>query len=385
METIKLYYTDSHLFSFEAQVISCREERGQWLVCLDQTAFFPEGGGQPGDSGFIGEARVLDVHERDGEILHYTDRELSVGERLCCVLDKEQRLRRMQNHSGEHLVSGLIHSKYGFENVGFHMGRDCMTIDLSGELTWQQLMETEGLANERIRENLPVRTWFPTAEELSRLEYRSKLELTENVRIVEMGDVDRCACCAPHVNYTGEIGIVKILDSVRHRGGVRVSLICGMDALDDYRLRQDSVTSVSRLLSAKRGEVAGAVERLLHEQELSKQRIADLSMELVRMRDDSVGETEGNICVFDSLLDEIAGRELVNLLMEKCGGIAALFSGEDGDYSYIIGSRNLDMRRAARELNPLINGRGGGKERMIQGRAAMGRAEILAAIDGFKG
>lgn len=375
--TEKLYYQDSHLFTFDAVVLNCREEKKGYSVVLDRTAFFPEGGGQLADTGALGNARVLDVHERDGEIRHYTDAPLEIGARVEGRLDAEQRLRRMQNHSGEHIFSGLVHSAYGFDNVGFHMGADCMIIDFSGELGWEQLTELETRANGIVRQNLPLRIWFPDADELRALAYRSKLELTESVRIVEIPGVDRCACCAPHVARTGEVGIVKLLDCQRHRGGVRVSLVCGLDALDDYRARQESVTEISRALSAKRGEVAAAVRRVLNEQQAMKERNDALSLALVRAMAAAQPETVGNILVFDAILGEIAQRELVNLLAEKAGGLAAVFCGSDADgWRYIAGSRTLDLRAMARAFNAAVDGRGGGTPRMIQGSARAPRGEI---------
>lgn len=382
MATEKLYYTDSHLFDFEATVLDCRPTGARWALILDRTAFFPEGGGQPADTGLIGPVPVRDVRERGGEILHFCGEALPVGAHLPCRVDREQRLVRMQNHSGEHIVSGLAHRLYGCENVGFHMGEDCMTIDFDRELDRRQLMEIETLANRAVRENLPVLTFFPEREELKALEYRSKLELTENVRIVEIPGIDRCACCAPHVERTGEIGLVKVLDGERHRGGTRLSLCCGMLALRDYRVKQDNITAISRALSAKRHETAGAVSRLLAEQQKGRERIAALSMELARLKAESCPATEGNLCVFDHVLDEVALRELVNLLTEKCGGIAAVFSGSDeAGYRYIMGSRQVDLQRCAGEINSLIDGRGGGKPRMIQGSAAAGARRIRAALE----
>ena len=382
MTTEKLYYIDSHLFDFEATVLDCRQVEKGWAVILDRTAFFPEGGGQPADTGFIGAAPVRDVQEQGGEILHFCGEALPVGAHLPCRIDREQRLVRMQNHSGEHIVSGLAHKLYGCENVGFHMGEDCMTIDFDRELSWQQLMEVETLANKAVRDNLPVLCSFPEGEALEKLEYRSKLELTENVRIVEIPGIDRCACCAPHVERTGEIGLIKILDAERHRGGVRLSLCCGMLALRDYRVKQENIAAISQALSAKRHETAGAVSRLLSEQQRSKERIAALSMELARLKAERCPVTEGNLCVFDNVLDEVALRELVNLLMEKCGGIAAAFSGSDETgYRYIMGSRRVDLRRCAKEINRLIDGRGGGKPQMIQGSATADAERIRAAME----
>ena len=376
--TEKLYYIDSHLREFTAVVTACEQTKKGWSLQLDRTAFFPEGGGQLADTGWIGQARVLDVHEKDGQILHVADRPLPVGERFPCVLDWEQRLRRMQNHSGEHIVSGLVYREFGFDNVGFHMGADCMTMDYSGELSWEQLMHVEQLANEAVRADLPLKIWFPEPAELETLLYRSKLDLTENVRIVEIPGIDRCACCAPHVDRSGEVGLIKILSAERHRGGVRITALCGMDALEEVRRCQESVTAISGLLSVPRERVVSGVERALETQSAQKERIARLSLELARLRAESFEESGENLAVFDTVLDEVALRELVNLLAQK-RPVAAAFSGSDEEgYRYVIGSRRVDLRKNGRALNAGIQGRGGGSSLMIQGRAGADAAAIRA-------
>lgn len=379
--TEKLYYLDSHLFEFEATVLAAREEKRGWEIVLDRTAFFPEGGGQPADTGTIGRARVLDVHEREGEIRHLCDRELAPGVYACAV-DREKRLRRMQNHSGEHIFSGLTHQKFGAENVGFHMAADCMTIDFDKDLSFEQLSEIEYEANLAVRANIPVRTFYPSPEELKVLEYRSKKELAGAVRIVEIAGIDRCACCAPHVNATGEIGAIKLLTAERHRGGVRLSLICGMDALDDYRRKQDSAAAISALLSAKRDEIAPAVERLLESEAKLKERASILGMRCAALRAEAIAPTEGNICLFDEGLSEAAARELVNRLTEKTDGVAALFLADGaGQWRYIIGSRRVDLRSAAKAINAGVSGRGGGRPEMIQGSAAASEKEIASFFE----
>ena len=379
--TEKLYYLDSHLFEFEATVLAAREEKRGWEIVLDRTAFFPEGGGQPADTGTIGRARVLDVHEREGEIRHLCDRELAPGTYACAV-DREKRLRRMQNHSGEHIFSGLTHQKFGAENVGFHMAADCMTIDFDKDLSFEQLSEIEYEANLAVRANIPVRTFYPSPEELKALEYRSKKELAGAVRIVEIAGIDRCACCAPHVNATGEIGAIKLLTAERHRGGVRLSLICGMDALDDYRRKQDSAAAISALLSAKRDEIAPAVERLLESEAKLKERASILGMRCAALRAEAIAPTEGNICLFDEGLSEAAARELVNRLTEKTDGVAALFLADGaGQWRYIIGSRRVDLRSAAKAINAGVSGRGGGRPEMIQGSAAASEKEIASFFE----
>ncbi len=379
--TEKLYYLDSHLSEFSARVLSCEPLKKGFAVVLDRTAFFPEGGGQLADTGTLGDARVLDAHERGGEIVHTTDAPLPVGETVSGRLDFEQRWRRMQNHSGEHILSGLVHRRFGYDNVGFHMGADCMTIDFSGELSEEQLRGIERAANEAVRRDLPIRAWFPDGETLAAMDYRSKLELTEDVRIVEIEGVDRCACCAPHVSRTGEVGLVKILDAERHRGGMRLSVVCGLDALEILDGYQTSVTELSRLLSAKREEIAGAVRRVLAEREALRIERDALAAELIRGIAAAQAETAGNLLVFDSLLDEVAQRELVNLLMAKAGGFAAVFCGSDAEgWRYVIGSLHRDLRAGAKAINAAVGGRGGGKPQMIMGRASAGKREIERAL-----
>lgn len=383
--TEKLYYQDSHLHNFSACVLCCEPvDNGLFRVVLDRSAFFPEGGGQRQDTGKIGGAAVVDVQERDGEIVHVCDAPLKVGETCDCSVDWEQRYRRMQNHSGEHIVSGIVHNLYGYDNVGFHMGDDCMTIDFSGELTQEQLLQVETLANEKVRENVEIRAWFPEPGQLRGIDYRSKLELTHDVRLVSIEGCDVCACCAPHVSRTGEVGIIKILDFMRHRGGMRVFLTCGMDALDSIRTYQKQITDISGLLSARREKTAEAVVRVLEDRAEQKNRIALISMENVRLRAESTPETEKSNCVFDDVLDDVARRELVNLLSEKSGIMAAVFSGNDEDgYRYIIGSRNVNLRNCAGAINHGISGRGGGTPSMIQGSCRESAERIIQFINNF--
>lgn len=380
----KLYYTDSHLHEFNARLLSCRKEGERYLLRLDRTAFFPEGGGQLSDTGSIGPARVLDCREQGESVIHYADRPLEEGEEYSCAIDWEQRRRRMQNHSGEHVVSGLVHRIHGLDNVGFHMGREFMSLDFNGELSRAQTDEIEYQANLAVRDNIPVRAFTPGPEELAALDYRSKKALNGQVRIVEIPGIDLCACCAPHVSATGEIGLIKILDAERHRGGTRLSLVCGMDALDNYRLRQDSAAAISALLSAKRDQIQCAVERLLAEQARLKEKLACLGMEAARRRAEATDPSRASLCLFDSVLDEPALRELVNILTENCPGLVAVFSGDDREgYRYIIGSRSLDLRAAARGINAGIEGRGGGSREMIQGRASASAETIQKFIEAY--
>lgn len=378
-QTIKLYDADSHLYDFDASVISCEKTDKGFAIVLDKTAFFPEGGGQPADEGTLNSIAVTDVQIKDGVITHTTAEEIPAGSAVKGAVDSEIRFRRMQNHSGEHIVSGLIHKLFGYNNVGFHMGSEDVTLDLDGVLTREDLDKIEMLANRAVYENVNVRAEYPSPEILKDLDYRSKLDLTENVRIVTIEGYDVCACCAPHVNKTGEIGIIKLLDFLKYKGGVRIHMLCGFDALEDYNRRYKNVAAISAKLSAKQAEVYEAVERLSAELSAEKQAAGELKRQLVAMKIAALEPTDGNMVLVEKDMDMLNLRNLVNEAVQLCGGICAAFSGSDENgYNYIIASKNVPLRAEAKAINAALNGRGGGKDEMIQGSAKASEAEIRA-------
>ena len=378
-QTIKLYDADSHLYDFDASVISCEKTDKGFAVVLDKTAFFPEGGGQPADEGTLNGIAVTDVQIKDGVITHTTAEEIPAGSAVKGTVHSEIRFRRMQNHSGEHIVSGLIHKLFGYNNVGFHMGSEDVTLDLDGVLTREDLDKIEMLANRAVYENVNVRAEYPSPEILKDLDYRSKLDLTENVRIVTIEGYDVCACCAPHVNKTGEIGIIKLLDFLKYKGGVRIHMLCGFDALEDYNRRYKNVAAISAKLSAKQAEVYEAVERLSAELSAEKQAAGELKRQLVAMKIAALEPTDGNMVLVEKDMDMLNLRNLVNEAVQLCGGICAAFSGSDENgYNYIIASKNVPLRAEAKAINAALNGRGGGKDEMIQGSAKASEAEIRA-------
>lgn len=381
--TRKLYYEDSHIKQFTATVLSCEQGKNGWEVVLDQTAFFPGGGGQLPDTGGMNMARVTGAKEQGEDVVHFVTAPMTVGSVVECRLNWNQRLRRMQNHSGEHVLSGIIHSRFGYENVGFHMGDDFITVDYSGELTTGQIYDIERACNLAIAANVPICCYYPTQAELDALEYRSKKELQGAVRIVNVEGYDTCACCAPHVKHTGQIGMLKIYSWTRHRGGVRLTMLCGMDALDDYNARCANISSISGLLSAKPMEVAQATARLWKEHEALKYKMNGLYKKLTEIKIAALEETEGNVVIFDGDLDMTNLRELINAAKEKCGGIAAGFIGSDEEgYHYILGSRTVDLRANAKTINAAIGGKGGGQKEMIQGTAKASEAEIRKYFEG---
>lgn len=378
--TIKLYDQDSHCRAFSARVLTCQAAgEGRWQVTLDQTAFFPEGGGQPADQGTLGGAAVLDVQEAGDAILHTTDAPLSPGDTVQGELDWALRFGRMQCHSGEHVISGLAHSLFGCTNVGFHMGEDAVILDFDKELSPAQLREIEDRANAIITENRPVTAVYPDPDTLAGLDYRSKLDLTENVRIVTIEGCDVCACCAPHVKHTGEIGLVKLLDAMRHRGGIRIWMAAGKLALRDYQVKQENIAAISAALSVQQPQAAQGVQRILGEMEGLKEALKAARQALVLEKARSLPETEGNLCLFQEDLDAGSLRALANAGMEKCSGICAVFTGSDqAGYRYVMGSRTVDLRAQAKAINAALGGKGGGQPTMIQGSVTAGREAILA-------
>ncbi len=379
MATEKIYETCGDLYESDACVTACRRAEGGFEITLDRTVFFPGGGGQEADSGTVGGLEVLSMSEQGEEIIHLLPAPLEVGARVECRLDVEPRLRRMQNHGGEHIISGIVNRKYGFNNIGFHMGTEDITIDFDGVLTRDQLCEVELLANRAVTEDRPISVFFPTPEELAALDYRSKKALSGRVRIVEIENFDRCACCAPHLPRTGQVGIIKILDFIHYKGGIRVHLLCGFDALEDYHRRYMASAEISTLLSTPQHDISGAVARLQEENGQLRGEIGELRRRLLTLRADAVEPTEGNICLFEDA-DANGMRHLCNLCVEKCGGLCAVFSGDDtAGYKYIIASRTRNLRDLIPAINAALSARGGGSPQMIQGSCTATRE----AIEGF--
>ena len=378
----KLYYDSAYIKEFEAQVLSCQEGKKGWEIILSATVFYPEGGGQPADTGLLGNVRVTDVHEKDGQVVHYTDGPLPVGEMVRGVIDWDRRFQHMQEHSGEHLVSGLIHQRFGYDNVGFHMGTDEVTIDFNGVLEWGDLMAIEEKANGMIWENLEISAVYPEKDELDAMEYRSKKELTGAVRIVSIPGGDVCACCGTHVERTGEIGLVKFLSMIHYKGGVRISLLCGKRAVEDYERKRDQVQKISVLLSARPGEISRAVEKLKDEEAKLQEKLVAAYDKLIASEVRDIKEGDGDIFILEPDFEAIQLRHLVNRLLEEKKGktVLALGGAAEGSFLYVLGSRDGDMRRLSRELNGLLNGRGGGSAQMAQGTFFATKDQLQAIL-----
>ena len=375
-ETTKLYYEDVYKKEFKAKVLECREGKKGYEIILDQTAFYPEGGGQPSDNGTLGDVNIKEVHEKNGELIHYTDGPLEIGTEVTGEINWDRRFDLMQQHSGEHIVSGLVHEAFGYDNVGFHMGSDVITIDFSGVLDEEQMAEIEAKANQIIWANQKVEIFYPTEEELKALEYRSKKELSGWVRIVRFPGADTCACCGTHVTRTGEIGMVKLLSVVKFREGVRMEMLSGKRALDYLNMVNEQNRQISVRLSAKIDKTAAAVTRLQAENFVLKGRVHALEEEFIASEAAKWKEKE-NVLLFQEGMDAGSVQKLTDAILQVCKGRCAVFSrNTDGSYKYAMGEKDGDLRQFTKDMNAALNGRGGGKPFFVQGSVQASEKEI---------
>lgn len=374
--TEKLYDIDSHLKEFTATVIDSYEKADGYMTILDRTAFFPEGGGQPSDTGYINDARVYDVKIDNGVIYHYTSKQLQKGEKVLARLDFDRRFDFMQQHSAEHIVSGVAHKLYGCENVGFHLSDEIVTLDFDKPLTKEEISEIEKLSNEAVFTNAKINAYYPPKAELETISYRSKKEIKEAVRIVEIEGVDACACCAPHVNFTGEIGLIKLLGTEKLRGGVRIELKAGSRAFLDYSEKYSGVLKISNALCVKQNEVYDAVEKLLGQ-------ISEMKYELTGLKNKMLGQTLES---FNSdkecsaiFLDGFGMKELqtaADTLYKKLGGIRAVLSANESGFAFAVCGEEEALDKRFAEFRQSFSVKGGGRNGMVQGTVIATREEL---------
>ncbi len=376
--TGKLYYEDCHKKAFTATVTDCQESKKGFWVTLDETAFYPEGGGQACDTGTLGEAKVLETREEGEEIRHLCDRPIPVGAQVEGRIDWARRFDLMQQHTGEHIVSGIIHKMFGSHNVGFHMGADAVTIDFDTPIPQEALAEIEEKANQAVYENLPVRCWYPSPEELPQVQYRTKKALPWPVRIVEIPGYDSCACCGVHTAYTGEIGLIKLLSCVKFHEGVRIEMLCGGAAFRLMGKIFEQNRQVSQAFSAKLLETGAAARRMNEALAAEKFRATGLEKKLFSYTAERY-EGQGDVLHFEEGLEPAAIRQLADMIAERCGGTAAVFSGADeAGYGVCLVNKNEDIKALGQKMNAALSGRGGGKSGFFQGSVKATRKEIQA-------
>ena len=381
MATEKLYYLDSHLTEFTAVVLSCAPGKHGWDVVLDRTAFYPEGGGQPGDRGTLDGVAVTDTHEAAGDVIHYCEAPLAVGSQVRGTIDWDWRFRLMQQHSGEHMVSGIIHSLYGYQNMGFHIGSELVTVDVAGPVPVEDLQRIEDLTNAAIWENRAVKAWYPAPEELPGIPYRFKKALEGPVRIVEFPGTDICACCGTHVKFTGEVGLVKIISCGKFRHGVRLEMVSGKRAFDHLRRAYEQNRQVSQACSAKIMETGEAARKMNEALNAEKFRVTGLQWQLF----DHVAASyrgKGNVLHFAEGLAPADIRELADRIAKTCGGIAAVFCASAETYQLCMVSHGGDVKALGAAMNQALRGRGGGKPGFFQGSVIANREEIQGFFAG---
>ncbi len=376
-KTVKLYDGDAYIKEFESVVISCSEnEKGQFEAVLEATAFFPEEGGQSCDKGTLNGCEVIKAVIDDGVIYHILSAPINVGSTVCGKIDFAHRYRNMQHHSGEHIVSGLVHKNFGYTNVGFHLGRSDMTMDYDGEFDSEKIEYIEKAANRVIYENIEIIASYPEKDALKNIQYRSKIDIEENVRLVTIGEYDICACCAPHVKQTGEIGIIKIVDYYRYKGGTRIHALCGYDAVCDYISKHKDLKTIAARLSAKIDKVPDAISRILEENASLSMRISELTEKNAKLIASSIDKTDKIAMIFEEDMSQNEMRAVANLVAEK-SGVSAVFSGDDeSGYSFIIASEKLKAKKVLDELKIFFAVKGGGSDKMVQGNINAQRTEI---------
>jgi len=383
--TEKLYDLNAYQTEFEGMVISCeKNDDNTYNVVLDKTLFFPEEGGQSPDRGKMNDIEVVDVQiSKSGIITHKLSGALEEGTTVKGIIDWEHRFSNMQQHSGEHIFSGLVNSTYGYNNVGFHLSDQIVTMDFSGPLTMEQALEIEERANKVITSNVNIKTGYPSKEEIANLEYRSKIEIDGPIRIVEVEGVDICACCAPHVRRTGEIGILKIMNMQNYKGGVRISILCGKRALMAFREKNFVVQDLMTELCTAENELITQVKKIKSQSQTYKQELAGLKKAVVLKEIEAIPDSEKSVVLFLEGLDTNTMRPLVNTLTSKHEGVCGIFNGNDADgYNFILSSSSLDMRNTAALLRENLQAKCGGSKEMIQGSVNAAEMDIMKLVKG---
>lgn len=376
--TKKLYAKNAYLTEFCAQVLDCQPlPGGHFAVALDRTLFYPEGGGQPADQGALGSARVLDVHERDGVIWHELPSPLGVGETVQGNIDWDRRFDHMQQHTGEHILSGVACSQFGCSNVGFHIGQSTTTVDFDMPLSPANLEELERAANWVVWKNVPVTVETPDETELANLSYRSKKEIDGPVRIVTVGRYDVCACCGTHVDRTGQVGTIKIAAWEHYKGGVRLTLLCGARAARDYAAKCRQLHALSTALSAKPDAVEEAVARLQAENAALRAQRAAVENSLAAYLGRQLAGKDAPL-VFEPALTADGARRLAAALCEGGAKAAGVFFGGEGGWNYAVAGGAADARVLTAALHQALGGKGGGKPALCQGAVPADRQAIRA-------
>ena len=382
--TQKYYEADAYRREADAVILAAEPDgRGGGKLALDGTVFYPEGGGQPADHGTLtlpdgARLTVTDVHEQGGVIWHRVDAlpdTAAPGTAVTGRIDWAWRFDKMQQHTGEHILSGILHQMFGAENVGFHIGSDAVRMDTSVPISAEGLREAELAANRIVWQNVPVLITYPTREELARMTYRSKKEIEGQVRIVTIPGADVCACCGTHTAATGVVGQIKILAAENYKGGVRLSIVCGERALLAAQAMRQRQADIGALLSAKPSETAHAVHRVYDEYTALKFAHFGLCSELFDALAAQVAPGADAIRIVPGL-DPDGLHRLAARLSEATTGLCAALTANEKGTGYCLAQAGGDVRALTKALNTALNGRGGGKPGICQGSCAAAPEQV---------
>ena len=381
MNCEKLFYNDSYATTFTAEVIDCFENKDHFAIVLDKTLFYPEGGGQPCDHGvmrFGGEtAEIFDVREKNGTICHYSRTAIPAGTVIEGEIDFERRFDLMQQHTGEHIVSGIVHSLFGYDNVGFHLSEKDMSLDFSGPLSKEDIDRVIAIANEVVVRGEAVAADYP---DISKIEYRSKKALEGPVRIVTAGSADVCACCGTHLATTAEVQMIAVKDSMNYKGGTRIFLGCGGRVYSDYCAKNADCLDISHLLSAKTDEIADKVRDKIAECENLKAELAAAKNELFSYWAETVPASDVGFFSKDGLTSGEIQR-LCSKLNEKCPTACVVAKQEDGTSKICLFSSVCDTNKVGRAICTALGGKGGGKPGIFQGTFTA-EGDVLSLLKG---
>ena len=382
--TQKYYEADAYRREADAVILAAEPDgRGGGKLALDGTVFYPEGGGQPADHGTLtlpdgARLTVTDVHEQGGVIWHRVDAlpdTAAPGTAVTGRIDWAWRFDKMQQHTGEHILSGILHQMFGAENVGFHIGSDAVRMDTSVPISAEGLREAELAANRIVWQNVPVLITYPTREELARMTYRSKKEIEGQVRIVTIPGADVCACCGTHTAATGAVGQIKILAAENYKGGVRLSIVCSERALLAAQAMRQRQADIGALLSAKPSETAHAVHRVYDEYTALKFAHFGLCSELFDALAAQVAPGADAIRIVPGL-DPDGLHRLAARLSEATTGLCAALTANEKGTGYCLAQAGGDVRALTKALNTALNGRGGGKPGICQGSCAAAPEQV---------
>ncbi|KPB05501.1 alanyl-tRNA editing protein [Bacillus sp. CHD6a] len=376
----KLFYKDPYIQTFTSTLVSqSQDESGKWYAILDQTAFYPEGGGQPYDTGALNDQNVLEVQEINGEIRHYLDKPLpETSQQVKGNVDWDRRYDHMQQHAGQHLLSAAFEELFHYKTRSFHLGKEVCTIDLdTTKLTDQEVIETETLVNKIILENRKIETKWVTKEELLDYPLRKELSVSENIRLVIIPDIDYSGCGGTHPHSTGGVASLKILALEKQKNMIRVTFVAGNRVLRHLHQKQQVVSELSALLNAPPHGMEEAVKRILEQSKEQAKELKDMKEKLLDYEASALSSKTEVVSGLTILKSVLLNKEMAELqsmarkLVSAKEEINVFLLAENKGKLQFVGARgsssNLDMRSVGKKVFGFINGRGGGREDFVQG------------------